>query len=446
LFVAVLKDLELQDWSLLSACSRWSRHAVSDAKPILRRYHRCEAAGARSLEDICGAADVTGLWAALTSDEGPALSINMQLLHSSLSLPTTHAASFDPETYHLPGELSSGRRLELLNLWLLAQANAPSVVRTQTIYKQQALHVCARHAPPTKVIQRVLDLLPDLVDGKDSWESTPLVEAVRQEHLEVVQCLLAGGANPNAFVPNYNGCGDTPLIIAVRLRNEELLRELVDHPDIDLHQTTFSEDVDIEEYPNGKEALDYAPEAKTSPVRKLIEAAITRRKYSDLAREMRSKTGMHSQGVKKLLEALDAGAESGVFGVRALDATTQERPFALRKVRSVSDVSTMAPSCTSSRSLTCSSLPAFEEHPFMHTDFIRQRSPDICHDYVEFQPEKKMRSDSDVSTSCSSSRSSSFLASEGSDMHLQISLAEADVKKSTTSSCMAPLRWLLAVP
>jgi len=401
LFVAVLKDLELQDWSLLSACSRWSRHAVSDAKPILRRYHRCEAAGARSLEDICGAADVTGLWAALTSDEGPALSINMQLLHSSLSLPTTHAASFDPENYHLPGELSSGRRLELLNLWLLAQANAPSVVRTQTIYKQQALHVCARHAPPTKVIQRVLDLLPDLVDGKDSWESTPLVEAVRQEHLEVVQCLLAGGANPNALVPNCHGDIDTPLILAVRLRNEELVRQLVNHPDIDLHQK--------EDHPNAKEALDFAP--AESPVRSLLEEAIARRR------------GII---VRSLLEAAMAGRKE----------SPDERSFMQRQLSADichdyiefhSENSTMSylpdVSSLSSKSSRSSSYNSLEDFP----------------SGLVLSP------DSDISTMSlsKSSRSSSFCSIEGSETHL------SDVKAGAmedTVSCWETLRWMVGRP
>lgn len=71
--------------------------------------------------------------------------------------------------------------------------------------------------------------------------------------------------------------GDTPLMLAVRLRNAELVRQILMAPGLDLHRPS------LDSVPVGKAALDFAPEG--SSIHAMLLEAISR---SQARRETRS--------------------------------------------------------------------------------------------------------------------------------------------------------------
>jgi hypothetical protein len=70
-----------------------------------------------------------------------------------------------------------------------------------------------------------------------------------------VEALLFARADVNAFVPNCQGHGETPLILAVRLKNARIVKQLLAAPNIDVHQKSMNG------CSSGKDALDFAPSA-----------------------------------------------------------------------------------------------------------------------------------------------------------------------------------------
>jgi len=148
--------------------------------------------------------------------------------------------------------------------YILAHPLAASWAPAPNLKGQTPLHLCARRNLAASA-ERLLSFPGVYVDAQDVYEVTPLVEAVRQEHLEVFKVLLRAKADANHFIPNCHGHGDTPLILAVRLQNADMTRALLEVPGIDLHQKSMAG------APFGKEAIDFARSG--SPIFHLLKAA-----------------------------------------------------------------------------------------------------------------------------------------------------------------------------
>merc|ERR1712151_245860 len=148
---------------------------------------------------------------------------------------------------------SKGNEAARLESYLLTRPGAAVAAQKKNIRGQTALHLCARYGR-TKAARRILLRLKGVeVDALDQYEATPLMEAVRQEHSMMVRALLARRADPNTFVANCHGHGDTPLIVAVRLKNIDITRQLAAAPGINFEQLSMLG------CPFGKTALDFAP-------------------------------------------------------------------------------------------------------------------------------------------------------------------------------------------
>lgn len=248
LFASVLNATELPEWCRVKTCSSWMRSATCDAEPSLRERllltERCQG----TPFELCEKDDVTGLWAVLSAAE------NMTLHRSR---------NGDTLLHHVLAVKKKVRAPRVL-AWLLTRAEAPAAAKLVNCRGQRVLHYCARygHASPT---QQLLKMPEIELEARDNWESTPLVDAVREEHPKIVQLLLDARANPNAFIANCHGDGDTPLILAVRLKNIQMVRQLLAAPGIDVHQKSL---IGV---PFSKEAMDFAP--ARGELRSLLEAA-----------------------------------------------------------------------------------------------------------------------------------------------------------------------------
>eukprot|EP00408_Alexandrium_pacificum_P037835 CAMPEP_0171276380 /NCGR_PEP_ID=MMETSP0790-20130122/63808_1 /TAXON_ID=2925 /ORGANISM="Alexandrium catenella, Strain OF101" /LENGTH=249 /DNA_ID=CAMNT_0011745473 /DNA_START=27 /DNA_END=774 /DNA_ORIENTATION=+ len=240
---AVLLGAELPDWCLLAQVSRWARDATWSAEPVLRSAICDGQHGRPSPLELCRALDVTGLWAVL--GEEPALA---DLKDPDSEETLLHVA--------LRASSKKGARGQAL-AWLLSRPSALAAARTRARLRAASPRGDHGEGPEAEGVD---------VDARDDYEATPLIDAVREESPGVVGMLLAARADPNAFVPNCHGHGDTPLILAVRLRNLRIVKQLLSAPGIDLHRKTL---IGV---PFGKEALDFAPEP--GPLRDAIEAAI----------------------------------------------------------------------------------------------------------------------------------------------------------------------------
>lgn len=245
-----LVRIELFDWCAFETSARWALEAVRRAHPVLRK-EICKAGKEISKVgllnnmrfEFCRENDITHLWAAL--DESGSLLVAPEgvvirdearrdsLLHVALA--------------------NRGKNADKQVAWLLSRPGACRASQALNLARQTALHFCARYGK-YKAARHILKFPGVHVDATDHYETTPLIEAVREEHPAMVRELLKARANPNAFVPNCHGHGDTPLILAVRLRNEELVRLLLEAPGINVHQKSI---IDV---PFGKDALDFAPE------------------------------------------------------------------------------------------------------------------------------------------------------------------------------------------
>ena len=99
---------------------------------------------------------------------------------------------------------------------ILLEAGAdPSI---PDLAKNTALAVAAAHSDNTKLIQKLLDKLDELgkkkdeIDTPDSRGTTPLMQAITNNHVDVSQLLINEGANINT----EDQLGNTPLLLAVR--------------------------------------------------------------------------------------------------------------------------------------------------------------------------------------------------------------------------------------
>jgi len=248
LTVSVLCAIELPEWCRLKVCSSWMKSATCDVEHSLRQRllltERCQGTPFKLFEQD----DVTSLWAVLSGTDDMTLhrfaSNQDTLLHYALALRKVRA----------PRVLA----------WLLSRADAPAAAKLVNCQGQRALHYCARYGHAS-VAKQILKMPEIGLEAQDNWESTPLIDAVREEHPSVVQVLLEARANPNAFVANCHGDGDTPLILAVRLKNVQIVRQMLAAPGIDVHQKSM---IGV---PFAKEAIDFAP--ARGELRSLLEAA-----------------------------------------------------------------------------------------------------------------------------------------------------------------------------
>eukprot|EP00930_Biecheleria_cincta_P084889 TRINITY_DN74312_c0_g1_i1.p1 TRINITY_DN74312_c0_g1~~TRINITY_DN74312_c0_g1_i1.p1 ORF type:complete len:372 (-),score=55.85 TRINITY_DN74312_c0_g1_i1:104-1192(-) len=264
LLTLALAGAELADWCALELSARWARSAVSCVHPFLReavcaRATRTDTASTlkpwqlcQKARADCGDSDVTALWALLgdSAGDGETSPDGDSLLHLALA--------------------ATGSGAPRLVAFLLSRLGRAAAPLPTNLRGQTALHLCARHGRTKPARRMLLQQQGVDVDAKDVYGATPLMEAVRQEQPGVARALLARRANPNTFVANCHGHGDTPLILAVRLQNVAIVQLLLAAPSIDLHQKSMVG------CPFGKEALDFAP--STGELRKLLEEAIAHEK------------------------------------------------------------------------------------------------------------------------------------------------------------------------
>lgn len=249
LIATVFGAIELPEWCRLKSCSSWMRSATCDLEPSLRERLLLTENGKKTPFELCEKDDVNGLWAVMSGAEDLSEQLTPDgdtLLHHALALNRKF------------------RRPRRVLRWLLSRADAPAAAQLVNCRKQGVLHYCARYGQAFAT-QRVLKMPEIGLEAQDNWESTPLLDAVREEHPDIVQLLLDARANPNAFAENCHGDGDTPLILAVRLRNVEIVRQLLAAPGIDVHQKSMMG------VPFSKEAIDFAP--TRGELRSLLEAA-----------------------------------------------------------------------------------------------------------------------------------------------------------------------------
>lgn len=262
LLTLALVGAEFADWCALELSAPWASSAVLAVHPFLRGAVRARATRADPVSMLkpwqlcqktrvdCSDSDVTALWALLGDCAGDVESSPDEdsLIHLALA--------------------ATGSGAPRLVAFLLSRFGMAALPHQPNKRGQTALHLCARHGR-TKPARRMLLQQPGVdVDAKDIYGATPLMEAVRQEQAGVARALLARRADPNTFVANCHGHGDTPLILAVRLQNVAIVQQLLAAPNIDLHQKSMAG------CPFGKEALDFAP--SKGELRRLLEEAIAR--------------------------------------------------------------------------------------------------------------------------------------------------------------------------
>lgn len=140
--------------------------------------------------------------------------------------------------------------------WLLSRPGAAKAAKTRNVRGQTALHLCARTGHLI-ALQQILRLPGVDIDAIDNYVSTALCDGIREEHLGIIEALLAAGADPNHFEDAYSR-GTTPLLLAVLLKNVAIVQMLLASPGIEIHKA-----------PLGREALDYAH----GQIRDLLSAA-----------------------------------------------------------------------------------------------------------------------------------------------------------------------------
>jgi len=263
LLAGVLAVVDLRDWCTLEGAARWAQQAVHQAHPALRRAVHDRAANHEgvSLWHLCKTADVTSLWARL-GNNGEMTANGIQVLQDGRCGGT-------PLHVALGSLIANKADAARLSAWFLSRPSSAATIRKTNLRGQTPLHLCAKHNH-VGVARRILALQGDaMINNRDNQETTPLVQAVREEHNDMVNVLLAGKADPNVLVPNCHGHGDTPLILAVRLKNPTVLRQLLEAPGIDLHMKSMDDDC-----PFGSSALDFA---QSGPIRRMMEDAIDKR-------------------------------------------------------------------------------------------------------------------------------------------------------------------------
>jgi len=211
----------------------------------------CTRSRHRSLWDLCADGDITGLWATAPDE----------------SLAGLRDPNRKTTLLHVALERKLRAPYARLVRWLMSRPGGDDMARCKDIRGETPLHICARwgHASVAVRLARIPGVA---VDARDNYEATPLVSAVREEREDVIAALLGARADANAFVANCHGHGDTPLMLAVRLRNAEIVRQILAAPGLDLHQRSL---IGV---PFGKEALDFAAEG--SAIHAMLTGAIGR--------------------------------------------------------------------------------------------------------------------------------------------------------------------------
>jgi ankyrin repeat protein len=102
-----------------------------------------------------------------------------------------------------------------------------------------------------------------VVDVKNNYNRTPLLEACYWDHTDVATQLIAAGADLNAFAPSVHNHGDFPLLLAVRNDNPRLVKRLCLEPTLLKNQTSMIG------CPFGLQAIDFA---RSKSVRAILEA------------------------------------------------------------------------------------------------------------------------------------------------------------------------------
>jgi ankyrin repeat protein len=268
LFCLALRGAELYDWCALQQACKWSHAAVASTLPLLKDDRKSGVSGSCDKEvlDCCRNGDVTGIWARVKP--GEELFLPDAIRGDSNENSLLHIAASRPNR-----KVAQGHSFMLR--WLASRRGAQRVVQHKNLRGQTPLHICSRSGCE-EVTRLFLGLSVDK-EAKDIYESTPLLDAVREEHPNVVKLLLEHSANVNAFIPNCHGHGESPLILAVRLKNEEITNLLLKTKDIDLYQKS------ITDVPFSNEALDFA--VAGSRIHNLLENAIEERAAVEAARK-----------------------------------------------------------------------------------------------------------------------------------------------------------------
>lgn len=185
---------------------------------------------------ICQMGNVTRLWALVWNK-----AVNAQEL-------------CDPCTDNSLVHVACSTRLGTQNClaWLLTRPGAIEAANKRNKAGQTALHISARRHGATRALRFLLQLPGMNVDARDNYESTALLDAVCEELPDTVELLLKAKADPNIFVPNCHGHGNSPLICATRLKNAEVVEQLLAVPEIDVHQKSL---IGV---PFGKTAAEFA--------------------------------------------------------------------------------------------------------------------------------------------------------------------------------------------
>eukprot|EP00747_Dinoflagellata_sp_TGD_P218482 gnl/TRDRNA2_/TRDRNA2_90727_c0_seq1.p1 gnl/TRDRNA2_/TRDRNA2_90727_c0~~gnl/TRDRNA2_/TRDRNA2_90727_c0_seq1.p1 ORF type:complete len:357 (-),score=56.55 gnl/TRDRNA2_/TRDRNA2_90727_c0_seq1:73-1143(-) len=308
LFITILSSTGLLGWSLLGATARWGRPAIESVRPALIDAYLCPK---RTIFQLVSEADLERVWARLAKDGGSVDQVEPEEddnlidrgYHETPLLSSYMSSGAENTLLHVAFN-ARGPSAHRLRAWMLAQPGAATACGAQNKKGQTVLHIGARRHISTVTMRRVLRLSSSPLEAKDNYEATPLVDAVREEHKELVKMLVEARADPNAFVPNCHGHGDTPLVLAVRLKNLPIVKELLAAPRLDLHQKTLLG------VPFGMEALDFAP--PSGPIRKILEEAVARsdsEKQQTDAAESGAKDSVEVQVVPGVPESLDLSTD-----------------------------------------------------------------------------------------------------------------------------------------
>merc|ERR1712137_232236 len=176
----------------------------------------------------------------------------------------------DPDGSSLIHHAVMGGLAQLLE-WLLKSPDASYAVTLRNHLGQTALHLCADHRLVSMGPMMAARLLAvgAVVNAKDHYDATPLIEAVLNEDECMVNLLLNARADPNCFSnANSLGHGDTPLVSAVRLKNVAVVRLLLGAPSINIRQKTMFGDL-----PFAEDALSVA---RTAELRALLTEALAK--------------------------------------------------------------------------------------------------------------------------------------------------------------------------
>jgi hypothetical protein len=126
----------------------------------------------------------------------------------------------------------------LVLAWAASRRGAHTLLNRRNLRGDVPLH----RAAATGDIARINLLLqqPGIeVDVRNNYERIPLLEACYWDHTDVAIELVRARADVNAFSPSVHDHGDSPLICAVRNKNEHLVEVLCLEPGLDKNQNSM---------------------------------------------------------------------------------------------------------------------------------------------------------------------------------------------------------------